>query len=102
MHRFDVTIIGAGAAGLFCAGIAGQHFQCEFAGTTLPGDHFRECEHALTNALTAVVRQNCHIMHIDQGPAGESREAFDAVDQPHGYGVVLARKGKHTEGLRAR
>ena len=24
MHQFDVTIIGAGAAGLFCAGVAGQ------------------------------------------------------------------------------
>jgi len=24
MHNFDVTIIGAGAAGLFCAGVAGQ------------------------------------------------------------------------------
>ncbi len=24
MHRFDVVVIGAGAAGLFCAGIAGQ------------------------------------------------------------------------------
>ncbi len=24
MHRFDVAVIGAGAAGLFCAGIAGQ------------------------------------------------------------------------------
>jgi predicted Rossmann fold flavoprotein len=24
MHKFDVTIIGAGAAGLFCAGVAGQ------------------------------------------------------------------------------
>ena len=24
MHRFDVVIIGAGAAGLFCAGAAGQ------------------------------------------------------------------------------
>jgi hypothetical protein len=24
VHSFDVTIIGAGAAGLFCAGVAGQ------------------------------------------------------------------------------
>lgn len=24
MHSFDVVVIGAGAAGLFCAGIAGQ------------------------------------------------------------------------------
>jgi predicted flavoprotein YhiN len=23
-HQFDVVIIGAGAAGLFCAGVAGQ------------------------------------------------------------------------------
>lgn len=25
MHTFDVVVIGAGAAGLFCAGLAGQH-----------------------------------------------------------------------------
>ena len=24
MNRFDVVVVGAGAAGLFCAGIAGQ------------------------------------------------------------------------------
>ena len=24
MHSFDVVVIGAGAAGLFCAGVAGQ------------------------------------------------------------------------------
>ena len=24
MHQFDVVVIGAGAAGLFCAGVAGQ------------------------------------------------------------------------------
>ena len=24
MHSFDVVIVGAGAAGLFCAGVAGQ------------------------------------------------------------------------------
>jgi len=24
MQRFDVVVIGAGAAGLFCAGVAGQ------------------------------------------------------------------------------
>ncbi|HQX58619.1 MAG TPA: NAD(P)/FAD-dependent oxidoreductase, partial [Burkholderiaceae bacterium] len=24
MHEFDVVVIGAGAAGLFCAGVAGQ------------------------------------------------------------------------------
>ncbi len=53
----------------------------------------------LRHALAAMAGQHDHVVHVDQRPAGEGREAFDAVDQADGLRAVV---GQHAEGLRPR
>lgn len=76
MHPFDVVVIGAGAAGLFCAGIAGQM-----------GAHVLLVDHAakLGEKIRISGGGRCNFTNRDAGPANFLSE------NPHFCRSALAR-----------
>ena len=76
MHRFDVTVIGAGAAGLFCAGVAGQR-----------GSRVLVLDHAerVAEKIRISGGGRCNFTNRDTGPANFLSE------NPHFCRSALAR-----------
>ena len=60
MEKFDVVIVGAGAAGLFCAGVAGQ-----LGLTVLVIDHSK----AVAEKIRISGGGRCNFTNLDTGPA---------------------------------
>ncbi len=54
--------------------IAFQYFQGDFAAAALACDVLDFVQHLLTQPQPAKLRHHCHIVHVDQRPAGEGRK----------------------------